>query len=53
MTKLLPFFLLSTLHAADSTTPGEITTPFPTITNLAIEWQVEGYDDLDAVCEVK
>ena len=24
MTKLFPFFLLSTLHAADSTTPGEV-----------------------------
>jgi hypothetical protein len=53
MTKLLPFFLLATLHAADSTTPGEITTPFPTITNLAVEWQIEGDDDLDAACELK
>jgi hypothetical protein len=53
MTKLLPFFLLSTLHAADSTTPGEVTTQFPTITNLAVEWQIGGDDDLDAVCELK
>jgi hypothetical protein len=53
MTKLLPFFFLATLHAADSTTPGEVTTPFPTITNLAVEWQIEGDDDLDAICEMK
>jgi hypothetical protein len=53
MTKLLPFFLLTTLHAADSTTHGEITTPFPTITNLAVEWQIAGDDDLDATCVVK
>ena len=53
MTKLLPFFLLTTLHAADSTMPGEVTTPFPTITNLAVEWQIEGDDDLNATCEVK
>ncbi|MFN7564661.1 MAG: right-handed parallel beta-helix repeat-containing protein, partial [Prosthecobacter sp.] len=53
MTKLLPFFLLTTLHAADSTTPGEITTPLPTITNLAIEWKIDGDDDLDAACELK
>lgn len=53
MTKLLPFFFLTTLHAADSTTPGEVTTPFPTITNLAVEWQIEGDDDLDAIGEVK
>ena len=36
-----------------STTPGEVTTPFPTITNLAVEWRIEGDDDLDATCEVK
>ena len=53
MTKLLPFFLLTTLHAADSTTPGEVTTPFPTLTNLAVEWQIGGDDDLDAACELK
>ncbi|MFN0079407.1 MAG: right-handed parallel beta-helix repeat-containing protein [Prosthecobacter sp.] len=53
MTKLLPFFLLTTLHAADSTMSGEVTTPFPTITNLAVEWQIEGDDDLDATCEMK
>ena len=50
MTKLLPFFFLTSLHAADSTTIGEITTPFPTINNLAVEWQIEGDDDLDATC---
>ena len=53
MTKLLPFLFLATTHAADSTAPGEISTPFPTITHLAVEWQIEGDDDLDAVCEMK
>ena len=53
MTKLLPFLFLATTHAADSTTPGEISTPFPTITHLAVEWQIEGDDDLDATCEMK
>jgi hypothetical protein len=53
MRLLLPLLLISALHAADSTTPGEITTPFPTITNLAVEWQIEGDDDLDAACELK
>lgn len=46
-------FLAGALQAMDSTTPGEVTAPFPTITNLAIEWQIEGDDDLDATCEVK
>lgn len=46
-------FGLSLSIAADSTTPGEISTPFPTITNLAVEWQIEDDDDLDATCEVR
>ena len=46
-------FLASALQAMDSTLPGLITLPFPTITNLAVEWQIEGDDDLDAICQVK
>ena len=53
MKQLCLILLAATLHAANSTTPGEVATPFPTITNLAVEWQIEGDDDLDAVCEVK
>lgn len=49
---LLPW-LVCRAFAADSTTPGEVTTPFPTITNLAVEWRIEGDDDLDATCTVK
>ncbi len=37
----------------DSTTPGEITTPYPTITNLAVEWRIEGDDNLNATCGVR
>ena len=50
---LLSFLFALRLSAADSLTPGEVTTPFPTINHLAIEWQIEGDDDLDATCEVK
>ena len=53
MIRLFLFLLLGTLPAADSTTIGEVTLPFPTITNLAVEWRIEGDDDLDATCEVK
>jgi Right handed beta helix region len=53
MRPLALLFLGSSLYAADSLTPGEITTPYPTITNLAVEWQIEGDDDLDATCELK
>jgi hypothetical protein len=41
------------LLAADSIQPGEVSTPFPTLTNLAVEWQVEGDDDLDASCGLR
>ena len=47
---ILPFLSFS---VALATTPGAITTPFPTTNHLAIEWQIEGDDDLDATCAVK
>ena len=44
--KTLAILLLSlmavSLHAADRTTPREIQTPYPTLTNLAVEWQIDG-----------
>ena len=51
---LLPFLLMACPGlAADITTPGAVTTPFPTINHLAVEWQIEGDEDLDATCEVR
>ena len=49
----LLFLFALRLSAADATTPGEVTTPFPTINHLAVEWEIEGDDDVDATCEVK
>jgi len=39
--------------AGDATIPGEVTTPYPTIINLAVEWAIEGDDNLNATCDVK
>lgn len=50
---LLLLLLTSRLSAADATTPGEVTTPFPTITHLAVEWRIEGDDNLNATCAVR
>lgn len=55
---MLRSFLLLTsftalLQATDSTTPGEISTPFPTINHLAVEWQIDGDDNLNATCAVR
>jgi len=39
--------------AVDSTVPGELTTPFPTITNLAVEWVIEGDDNHNGTVDVE
>jgi hypothetical protein len=38
--------------AMDKTVPGEVTTPYPTITNLAVEWGITGDDDEDGQVRV-
>lgn len=38
--------------AGNATVPGEVTTPYPTITNLAVEWLIDGDDNLDGVVRV-
>lgn len=46
--------LLSLLMLAEnSTTPGEIRTPYPTVTNIAVEWMIQGDDNLNGVVMVK
>lgn len=39
--------------AENTTTPGEVTTPYPTLIHLAIEWKIAGDDNLNATCAVK
>jgi len=39
--------------AQDYTVPGDITTPYPTIINLAIEWQIQGDNNLNGIVNVK
>ena len=40
------------LTGVDETIPGELTTPYPTLRNLAIEWDIEGDDNLNGVVTV-
>jgi len=40
------------LAAQDATTPGELTIPYPTVTNLAVEWKIKGDDNLNGVVTV-
>ena len=39
--------------AGDATVPGELTSPYPTVTNLAVEWKISGDDNLNGVVEVE
>ena len=39
--------------AQDYTVPGDITTPYPTIINLAIEWQIQGDNNENGIVNVK
>ena len=35
--------------AQNATTPGAVTTPYPTLINLSVEWAISGDDDNDGV----
>ena len=39
--------------AQDSTAAGAIITPYPTLVNLAVEWQIQGDDNLNGIVNVK
>jgi hypothetical protein len=39
--------------AADATVAGDVSAPFPTLTNLSIEWMIEGDDNLNSVVSVR
>src|SRR5690349_16179459 len=50
----LPAILSATAALAQNTTvAGEVTTPYPTVTNLAIDWKIQGDDNLNGVVTVK
>jgi len=39
--------------AEDATIPGAVTTPYPTVINLAVEWKIEGDDNLNGRVAVR
>jgi hypothetical protein len=40
------------LFAGNATIPGEVTSPYPTLINLSIEWKISGDDNLNGRVEV-
>ncbi|MFC2076475.1 right-handed parallel beta-helix repeat-containing protein [candidate division KSB1 bacterium] len=49
---LSPLFTIPT-HAGNATIPGKVTTPYPTIINLAVEWAIEGDENQDGFVDVR
>ena len=41
------------IFAQNRTIPGEVTTPYPTIINLAIEWYIQGDDNQNGIVSVQ
>jgi len=39
--------------AEDATVPGELSAPYPTITNISLEWKIGGDDNLNGVASVR
>ncbi|NIO08065.1 MAG: hypothetical protein GTO40_08720, partial [Deltaproteobacteria bacterium] len=37
----------------DDTVPGTITTPYPTLINLSIDWEIQGDDNLNGIVTVR
>ena len=46
-------FLGTNGYAQDSSIPGELTTPFPTMINLAVEWNIQGDENHDGIVTVQ
>lgn len=49
---ILGFTLLSSGRSENATIPGDISTPYPTLTCLAVEWLIEGDDNENGKVEV-
>jgi hypothetical protein len=41
------------LAAENATVPGEASAPYPTLTNLAVEWKIQGDDNLNGAVRVR
>jgi len=52
LTTLILIFSFGILLAQNATVPGEVNTPYPTITNLAVEWLIKGDDNLNGKVSV-
>lgn len=50
---LLLLFIFKSSVAQNFTIPGEVTTPYPTIINLGVEWNIRGDDNLNGTVTVQ
>ena len=52
LSAIILFFGIQTF-AQDHTIPGEVTTPYPTIINLAVEWKIQGDNNQNGIVTVQ
>jgi hypothetical protein len=52
-TLLATFAMCAAAWAQNATTPGTVTTPYPTMENLAVEWAIAGDANLDGAVAVR
>jgi hypothetical protein len=45
--------LVPLVQSTNATVPGTVTTPYPTLTNISVEWAIEGDANLNGVVSVK
>ena len=50
---ILTLFLSQFSSGQDFTVPGEVTVPYPTILNLAVEWKIQGDENLNGIVYVQ
>src|SRR5437870_3027211 len=46
-------FVVGLASAENATVPGDVTTPYPTVIHLAVEWKIQGDDNLNAACALR
>lgn len=51
-TGILMFYLMP-VQSQNNTIPGRLTTPYPTIINLAVSWEIKGDDNMNGVVTVR
>ena len=53
MLALILFVFTGKMYAQNASVPGEVIVPFPTLVNLAVEWYIEGDNNLNGTVSIQ